>query len=95
MKPFPVIIFFVGFSGQASPFLFDRSVSACRPPHKNGVGTLCPDLSLIDLQCFIGSCKAHCRSIRMASCSKEHDRKVFSRPFYCVKWRPQNPGFEI
>ena len=30
MKPFPVIIFFVGFSGQASPFLFDRSVSACR-----------------------------------------------------------------
>ena len=30
MKPFPVIIFFVGFSGQASPFLCDRSVSVCR-----------------------------------------------------------------
>ena len=27
-------------------------------PHKNGVGTLCPDLSLIDPPCFIGSCQA-------------------------------------
>ena len=40
-------------------------------PHKNGVGTLCPDLSLIDPGCFIGSCKAHPGSLRMASFSKE------------------------
>ena len=26
----------------------------------------------------------------MVSFSKEHDRNVFSCPFYCVKWRPQN-----
>ena len=26
----------------------------------------------------------------MASFSKEHDRNVFSCPFYCVKWGPQN-----
>ena len=32
----------------------------------------------------------------MASFSKEHDRNVFSCPFYCVKWRPcipRLPGF--
>ena len=27
----------------------------------------------------------------MASFSKEHDRNVFSCPFYCVKWRPCIP----
>ena len=26
----------------------------------------------------------------MLSFSKEHDRNVFSCPFYCVKWGPQN-----
>ena len=34
--------------------------------------------------------KAHPGSLRMASFSKEHDRNVFSCPFYCVKWGPQN-----
>ena len=40
--------------------------------------------------CFIGSCKAQGGLLRMASFSKEHDRNVFSCPFYCVKWGPQN-----
>ena len=55
-------------------------------PHKNGVGPLESDLSLGDPGCFIGSCKAHPGSLRMVSFSKEHDRNVFSRPFYSVKW---------
>jgi hypothetical protein len=41
------------------------------PPHKNGVGTLVPDLSLGDPPCFIGSCKTQVGSLRMASFSKE------------------------
>ena len=44
--------------------------------------------ALGDPPCFIGSCKAQGGSLRMASFSKEHDRNVFSCPFYCVKWRP-------
>ena len=48
------------------------------------------DLSLIDPPCFIGSCKAQGGLLRMLSFSKEHDRNVFSCPFYCVKWGPQN-----
>ena len=55
----------------------------CGLPHKNGVGTLFPDLSLGDLQCFIGSCKAHCRSFRMASFSKE--QCSLDHFYYCVK----------
>ena len=66
--------------------------SAAWDSSRTGVGPLDSDLSLGDLQCFIGSCKAHCRSLRMASFSKEHDRNVFSCRFYCVKWRPQNPA---
>ena len=50
-------------------------------PHKNGVGTLCSDLSLSDPGCFIGSCKAHPGSIRMASFSKE---RVLSTIFITV-----------
>ena len=65
--------------------------SAAWDSSRTGVGPLDSDLSLGDLQCFIGSCKAHCRSLRMASFSKEHDRNVFSCPFYCVKWRPCIP----
>ena len=60
------------------------------PPHKDGVGTLLPDLSLSNPGCFIGSCKAHPGLLRMVSFSKEHDRNVFSCPFYSVKWGPQN-----
>ena len=40
------------------------------PPHKDGVGTLFPDLSFSDPGCFIGCCKAHPGSLRMASFSK-------------------------
>ena len=47
------------------------TVSLLSLPHKNGVGPLEWTSGLIDLQCFIGSCKAHCRSIRMVSFSKE------------------------
>ena len=36
------------------------------------------------------SLKAHPGLLRMVSFSKEHDRNVFSCPFYCVKWWPQN-----
>ena len=46
-------------------------------PHKNGVGPLESDLSLINPPCFIGSCKVQGRLIRMASFSKECDRNVF------------------
>ena len=59
-------------------------------PHKNGVGPLEWTSAWGDPPFFIGSCKAQGGSLRMASFSKEHDRNVFSCPFYCVKWRPRN-----
>ena len=61
-----------------------------KDPHKNGVGPLEWTSALGYPPCFIGSCKAQGGLLRMLSFSKEHDRNVFSCPFYCVKWGPQN-----
>ena len=58
--------------GTLSCVVFFPQNSDRNHPHKNGVGTLFPDLSLGDPGCFIGPCKAHPGSLRMASFSKEH-----------------------
>ena len=49
----------------------------CGLPHKNGVGTLFPDLSLSNPPCFIESCKAQGGLLRMASFSKERVPSTF------------------
>ena len=74
------------YSQPIRPFAFESSSrSQTEEPHKNGVGPLEWTSDLGDPPCFIGSCKAQGGLLRMASFSKEHDRNVFSCPFYCVK----------